>query len=187
MIFWYLLLAFLIIFVPVWLSYEYFQLKTGVPTFPTMPSMRKKIIEVLKMDFDARPENRPYRIIDLGSGSGQLSWRIAKLMPEAEIIGIEISFIPWLRSVLRQRLFGPKNLSYQRIDFWPYDISSAHAVITYLPGTIMERVGIKLQKELKPGTLVLAATFALKAGWEPYETFDIRVPMKVKLSLYRQK
>jgi hypothetical protein len=180
------LIGFLIVFVPIWLSYEYYQKKTGVPVFPTLPPIRRKIIELMKKDAEERSDKRPYQILDLGSGSGQLTWRLAKQMPHAHVTGIELSYVPWLRSVIRQKLFGPKNLEYKRVDFWGYDASGADAVITYLPGIIMERVGAKLKKELKPGTFITANAFYLRAGWEPIETFEIRVPMKIKLFVYRQ-
>jgi hypothetical protein len=180
-----LLLGFLVVFVPVWLSYEYYQYKTGIPVFPTMPPMRRKIIELLKKDAEARGL-RPYTIIDLGSGSGQLTWRIARAMPEAHVIGLELAFIPWLRSVVRQRLFGPKNLEYKRVNFWTYDVGAADALTAYLLGTIMDQVSEKLRKELKPGALVLTNKFYLNDKWKPLETFYIRIPMKARLSVYRQ-
>ena len=180
-----IVLIFLVVFFILFGFYEYYERKTGVPVFPTMPAVRKKIISLLQEDCAARP-SLPSVIYDLGSGSGQLTWRIARALPQSRVVGIELSYIPWLRSVLRQRLFGPKNLSYKRLDFWPCDISDASAIVTYLPGKIMERVGEKLRKELKTGTLVIANGFALRAGWEPQETFVVRVPFKMKVFVYRQ-
>ncbi len=168
------------------ISYEYYEHKTKVSVFPTMPGIRNKIIEILKNDRTVRQADETYTILDLGSGSGQLTWRIAQALPKAKVVGIELSYIPWLRSVLRQRLFGPANLSYLRLDFWPYDTSSFHAVVTYLPGRIMDRVGEKLRKELKPGALVVANTFPLKADWTPLETQTLKAPFKTNLYVYRQ-
>lgn len=182
----YILYALTIMLVSITGSYLYYHFKTGVPTFPTMPPMRRKMIEVLQDDAARRLNARPYTIIDLGSGSGQLSWRIARAMPHAYVIGIEVSIIPWMRSVIRQRLFGPSNLAYKRMDFWTYDTSKADAVVAYLLHPIMERVGQKLRKELKPGSIVLASKFPLGAGWLPYETFDITFPLPMSLLQYRQ-
>jgi trans-aconitate methyltransferase len=167
------------------LSYEYFERKTGVAVFPTMPRVGRKIIEILKRDAQSRT-GKPYAILDLGSGSGQLAWKIARAMPQAHITGLELAYLPWLRSVVRRRLFGPSNLTYKRLDFWPYDTSSADAVVTYLPGRIMDRVGEKLRKELKPGTLVIANTFPLRADWVADETLSLRAPFKTNVFVYRQ-
>ena len=181
-----ILLALLIIFFIIVASYDYYEAQTGVPTFPTMPAVRRKMIELLKKDAQERGI-KDYSVIDLGSGSGQLTWRLARAMPDAKFLGIELSYIPWWRSIMRQRLRGPHNLEYKRLDFWPFDISNASAIITYLPGKIMERVGQKLHKELKPGTLIIANGFYLRDGWEPLETLTVRVPFKMKVYIYRQK
>lgn len=179
---WIIFFAIIVAFAGVCLSYVYYELKTGVPTFPTMPAMQEKIIALLRADMAARPHIRPYTIIDLGSGSGQMTQRIARALPEARIIGIEISFVPWLRSYVRQKFFGPTNVVYKRLDFWPYDSSEADAVITYLLASIIDRVGTKLRRELKPGTLILANTFPLGDGWQPVETFSIDAPFFASLS-----
>jgi hypothetical protein len=180
-----ILIGFLAVFTPVWLSYEYYQHKTGVPVFPTMPPMRRKIIEILQRETGASTV-RPFTIIDLGSGSGQLTWRIARAIPETHVIGLELALIPWLRSVIRQRLFGPRNLEYKRVNFWNYNVGDADAVTAYLLGPIMDQVSDKLRKELKPGALVLTNKFFLSGEWKPLETFDIKIPLKATLSVYRQ-
>ena len=171
----------------VFLTYEYYERKTGVPTFPTMPPVRRRIAAKLQAELK-RTGQQPFRVLDLGSGSGQLGFTIARAIPAAAVTGIELSYIPWLRSVIRQRLWGVKNLTYLRQDFWPYDISQFDAVVTYLPGTIMEKVGDKLHRELKPGTLIIANVFALRAGWEPIESLDIKFYLffKTKLFVYRK-
>jgi precorrin-6B methylase 2 len=165
--------------------YEYEEAKTGVATFPTMPKVRRKIIEILQHETESCPM-RPFVVLDLGSGSGQMTWRLARALPEAKVIGIESAYVPWLRSVWRQRLFGPSNLVYKRLDFWPYDCSEASALVTYLPGKIMDRVGEKLRRELRPGALVIANVFPLRGGWEPYEVIGLRAPFKTKVYVYRQ-
>jgi SAM-dependent methyltransferase len=178
-------LVLLVLFFMAVASYDYYERKTGVPTFPTLPAVRKKMIELLQKDAEARPAH-PYTVLDLGSGSGQLLAKIARAMPQARFIGIELSFIPWLRSVVRQRLFGPKNIEYKRLDFYGYDCSVADAVVTYLPGKVMERVGAKLRKELKPGTLIVTNGFALRADWQPIEAMTVGTLIKLKVFVYRQ-
>lgn len=170
-------------------SYFYFTLKTGVPTFPTMPGPRRKMIEVIQADMQERGVTSlgaalPYTIVDLGSGSGQLSWHIAKALPHARVIGIELSPIPWLRSVIHQKLFGPANLSYVRTDFWSYDLGGADVVVTYLMEQLMERVKAKLQEELKPSALVISNKFTYQ-GWEPAAKFHFPLPFNINLFVYR--
>lgn len=181
---WYPLI--LLVIFALFLSHEYYNFKTGVPTLASFPSARRKIIEMLQKDFAARTaSSRPYTILDLGSGSGQLSWRIARALPNARVIGIEISFIPWLRSVLRQKIFGPKNLEYQRADFWTFDCAGIDAVVTYLTENIITRVGEKLRKELKPGALIVANDTALRGDWRPVEALPTGF-LKMQVFVYRQ-
>ncbi len=170
-------------------SYFYFTLKTGVPTFPTMPGPRRKMIEVIQADMQEKGVANldpalPYTIVDLGSGSGQLSWHIAKALPQARVIGIELSPIPWLRSVLHQKLFGPANLTYLRRDFWSYDLGGADVVVTYLMEQLMERVKAKLQEDLKPGAMVISNKFTYN-GWDPAATFHFPLPFNINLYVYR--
>jgi trans-aconitate methyltransferase len=167
------------------LSCEFYALKTGVPTVASFPSMRRKIIDILQKDFAAKPKATPYIIIDLGSGNGQLTWRIARALPDARVIGIELSVIPWLISALWQRLFGPANLEYRRADFWPYDCSRADAVVTYLTENIIDRVSQKLRDELKPGATVVANDVRLRGDWQPVETHDTGF-LHFKVFIYRQ-
>jgi SAM-dependent methyltransferase len=177
--------ALLILFIPIAASYLFYLFKTGVPTFPTMPPMRNKMIEILSEDARASA-SRPYTIVDLGSGSGQLSRAIALALPEAHVIGIELSPIPWLRSVLRQKLLGPANLEYKRVDFWTYDVSHTDALVNYLMESLMERVSEKLRRELKPGALVVASKFKLRGSWRPFASYDIGLPLPMTVRLYRQ-
>lgn len=192
---WLIFFIIIIVVAAICFSYTYYHFKTGIPTFPTMPAMQEKIIALLKADMAARPTVRPYTIIDLGSGSGQMTQRIARALPEARIIGIEISPFPWLRSVVAQRLLGPKNVSYYCKDFWPYDSSAANAILVYLffMPHIIDRMSTKLRQELKPETLVVANTFPLSGDWHASETHSIDCPFFVSLSgkaqlhIYRQE
>jgi trans-aconitate methyltransferase len=166
-------------------SYGYYCLRTGVPTFPSMPVARDKITALLQADCAARSQDKPYKIYDLGAGSGQLSWHIARAMPQAQIIGIELSFVPWLRATIWQKLTRQQNLRYLRVNFWNYPIADADAVLTYLMEAIMPRVSAKLRQELRPQTMVISNKFPLPE-WEPIDTFTLQSAFSKKLLVYRQ-
>jgi methylase of polypeptide subunit release factors len=165
---------------------EFYALKTGVPTVASFPSARRKIVEILKNEAAKKSQSKNFTIIDLGSGNGQLARQAAKALPDARVLGIEISFVPWAFSVLRQRLFGPENLEYIRKDFWPYDISTADAIIVYVTENIFDRLGQKLENELKPAAIVVANDTNLRGGWIPEETRDTGF-LKLKVFVYRKK
>ncbi len=168
------------------ISYAYYDFRYGAPTYPTNAAVRQRIIEILRADWQSRGSGA-YHVLDLGSGSGQLTWYIARAMPEVQVTGIEISPIPWLRSVVRQKLFGPPNLRYLRCDFWGYDCRQHQAVITYLLGPLMPRVSQKLWDELPAEALVISNRFPLQEPpWPLAVSVDVPFLFKSTLHLYRK-
>ena len=159
----------------------------GVPNIRTAPAIRKKIIEILKADFAARGK-KPYIIIDLGSGNGLFTREIAQALPEARVIGLEISpqQVAWSDHIKQKTNLN--NLTYEKADFLARDLSEADAVVFYLVSTLMESVGKKLQQDLKPGTLVTSNRFRLGGGWMPEQTLEIQTlyPHQKKLNIYRK-
>lgn len=167
------------------MSYAFYDFLYGAPTYPTIKAVRQRIIEILRADQQAYGKGT-YKVLDLGSGSGQLTWHIALALPEAQVTGIEISPIPWLRSVLRQKLFGPDNLRYLRSNFWKYDCRDNQVVVTYLLGPLMPRVSLKLWDDLPTGSLVISNRFPLNDPWPPGEAVDVPSLFKSTLYLYRR-
>lgn len=166
----------------------------GAPNIKTARPIRSKIIELLKDDYARKksagkidPDTNPYVIIDPGCGNGTFSREMARALPEARIIGIEISRIAYWRCLLGLKLSGLKNLEYTRSDFFDFDMSIADAVIIFQHIYDMTALGEKLKQELKPDTLVTSNKFKLAAGWEPDEYIDISTihPNQKTLHLYR--
>lgn len=177
-------LALLVIFFLV-MSTEYFSWRTGVPTVASFRPTRSKIIDALKARAAAHKGSAPFSIIDLGSGHGQLAAQIARALPDAEVTGIEISFVAWAIACLRKIIFGPKNMTFKCIDFWPYDCSKADAIVLFLTPNVIDRISQKLLAELKPGAIVVSNECALSGGWEPVEIIDTGL-YKVQIFVYRQ-
>ena len=176
-----LLTLLLIVILIAFLSTEYYAFKTGVPTIASFPSARRKVLEVLQKHMGAQT----CTILDLGSGNGQLANKIARSFPTATVMGIEISLVPWLFSVLRQRLFGPANLTFLRMNFWTYDCSTTDIIIIFLTENIIDRVSTKLQQELKEGALIIANDTALRGKWAPIDTLNTGL-FNMKIFVYRQ-
>jgi SAM-dependent methyltransferase len=181
MIIWYIL-AFILLLVAIT---ELSTWRTGVPTVASFRPSRRKIIEALTKYSAAHTSPTPYTIIDLGSGNGQLASKVAKNLPQTEVTGIEISPVPWLLSYLRRAIFGPRNLKFLRVDFWPYDCSKTDAIIAYLTGPVITRVSEKLRKELKPGAIIITNEIPLQGDWKPLEIIETGF-LKMKIYVYRQ-
>ena len=177
--FWFLLLML------AWQAYNLI-FNRGVPNIRTAPAVRKKIIELLKADFTARGK-KPYTIIDLGSGNGLLTREIAAAMRDVRVIGIEISAPQVAWSLRQKQKLKLDNLDYEKADFLRRDLSEADAVVFYLVSTLMESVGKKLHKDLKPGTLVISNRFRLGDGWVPNEVVEVKTfyPHQKKVNVYR--
>lgn len=179
MIVWYVLLFILALVAMT----EFSTWRTGVPTVASFRPSRRKIIEAL-IKYGS-PATSPCTIIDLGSGNGQLATKIARALPHASVTGIEISAVPWLISFLRRAVFGPGNLVFKRVDFWPYDCARTDAVVVYLTGPAIERVSHKLRAELKPGAIVITNEIPLQGDWQPIEIFETGF-LNMKVYVYRQ-
>src|ERR1700733_12397083 len=82
-LFWFL------VFMLVWQGYVLL-FNRGVPNIRTAPAIRKKLIALLKNDA-AQKGKQPYTIIDMGSGNGLFTRQIARAMPHAKVIGLELS------------------------------------------------------------------------------------------------
>ena len=184
MVLWYVI-GFILVLIA---SCEFYALKTGVPTVTSNPSARRKMIELLKEEAALRTRERPFTILDLGSGTGKLALEIGRALPSARVVGLEISLVPYLLSLLRQRIWGlfwaTANVAYKREDFWPYDLSGVDAVVIFINGNIRERMAAKLKAALPSGALVISNETHLP-DWTPLATHTVGL-LKLKVVVYRQ-
>jgi len=129
-------------------------LRTGISP---MPSSRNATLTMLGEvgTADAGP------IIDPGSGWGTVVIATAKKYPQRQVIGYELSPIPWLISVLRKHLCRTHNLSLYRVDFLKADLSNATTLLCYLFPGGMRALEKKLHQEENKIQLVISNTFAL--------------------------
>jgi len=102
------------------------------------------------------------KIYDLGSGWGGLAFSLARQYPNQNIVGIEISLIPWLCSRVRLLLWPQDNLNFWWGNFFKISLSDAKLVICYLFPKTMWKLSRKLRNELICGSFVLSNTFAFR-------------------------
>lgn len=180
MILWYLF-GLILVLIGVCEIYAY---KTGVPTVTSTPAVRKKMREILEAESAKHKSDKPFEILDLGSGTGKLTLEIGRDLPQASITGIEISIVPYILSLVRKFFWRNKNVTYKRENFWPYDISNVNAITIYMTAKIQERMEKKLRAELPTGTLIILNETHLP-GWDPIETHTVGV-FNVKVVVYRK-
>lgn len=90
---------------------------------------------------------------DLGSARGKLAAGLAKDLPELNIIGIDNSRLRTLVAKSRSKFL--KNLHFRKENLFQTNVSAADIVYVYLPQELMPDLEVKLQKELKPGSIVI--------------------------------
>jgi len=129
----------------------------GAVYLPTQKQTVKKMIELAKI----KPGEKA---VDLGSGDGRLVIALAKSGAEAH--GFEINPILVLLArinILRAGLRG-KAFVHCR-SFWNENFSEFDIVVIFGIGHIMDKLGKKLDKELKKGTRVVSNSF-LFPNWQ---------------------
>ena len=160
-----------------------YTLVTGSPPTPTSPRVRRAMMHLLPRHLPIRSDGKTGKVYELGAGWGGNVIALAKTYPEAEIVGIERSPLPWLFS--RLRLIGQRreNASFELGDFTAQPLSDASLVVCYLSGPQMAVLADKLADELTPGTLVMTHTFAIP-DWRPVDTVQADDMYRSPIYLY---
>lgn len=142
------LVGFLTLLLIYWNTFQ-----SQVPFYPSSVSLWKLVVKII-------PKSRPIKMIDIGSGLGDLILNVAKHRPESELVGIEIAPLPWLVSSLRALLarstarFTYKN--YLKMSLKEYDV-----VFAYLSPVAMPQLWEKAFQEMRPGTLLISHEFKI--------------------------
>lgn len=111
-----------------------------------MPSSRKAHQSVFAMMEENKNFNKGQglTLIDCGSGWGHLVFQLARRYPEANIVGYELSIIPWLTSNLLARFLLISNLTIYRGNFLgtdlPVPLSQGDYLFTFLSTGGMQKL-----------------------------------------------
>ena len=129
-------------------------LQTGIPPMKSSG----KACQAMLASID-RPVNG--LLIDLGSGWGTLVIALARKYPHQQVIGYELSWFPWLISIIRKYSLHLENLTLYRKDFKKAELSNASILFCYLSPEGMLSLQEKLKRELSNEILVVSNTFVL--------------------------
>lgn len=154
-----------------------YTLITGIPPMPTMPWTLRKIIPLVGDAFSGT-------LYELGSAWGGPALALARFHPHARIIGIEQSPLPLLWSRARAAFGAIPNVEFRRNDLFQESFHDADVLFCYLSPDIMARLKEKLEKELRPGTILISHAFAMP-GWTPAETKHLPGLYPTPVYLYR--
>jgi hypothetical protein len=127
--------------------------RSQVPFYPSRPSVWKQVAKIM-------PKDRQIRLIDIGSGIGDMSMYISKVRPDSQVEGIEIAPLPWIISLLRTKISRSKAVfklgDYHTLNFADYDI-----IFAYLSPAAMLSLWQKASKEMKTGSMLISLEFEI--------------------------
>lgn len=139
------------------LSLYWTTFKTQVPFYPSRPAVWKALHQLLQTH---RQDNQSLRMIDIGSGLGDMSMYMAKVRAQDQVEGIEIAPLPWLISVVRAQLKRSRAQfklgNYDDLNFADYDV-----VFAYLSPAAMSRLWQKAHHEMRTGSLLVSLEFPI--------------------------
>lgn len=123
----------------------------GAPFEPMPKEDIKKILKILEK---MKSRKRNIKIVDLGSGNGDIIFELSKKNYRA--VGYEINPILFLYSKIKRRILKAYNTEIYFSNFWKKNLSNFDVVVVFQIGYIMEKLEKKLKKELKKRALIIS-------------------------------
>jgi hypothetical protein len=158
-------------------SLLYYTVKLGISPMPSSSKAYSTMMELVN-------ETGSGSIIDLGSGWGNFVIRIAKRNPQRQVIGYELSLLPWITSTLLKKALGLENLTLYRQNFYNVNLSGTSVLVCYLYPEAMNKIKNKLILERPKVDFLISNNFALPS-WQSYKVVPIDDFYKSPIYLYK--
>lgn len=163
-------------------SIFYYEKKFNAPPIPTLPWVKKAMIDGLKKYLDPQGS---HDIRELGCGWGGVVFGIGKAFRTSKVIGYEISPAPfWWAKMRRLLSFRCRHVKIYNRDFMKEDLRTTNALLLYLSPQNMSDLKPKLESELPKGAIIISNGFPMK-GWTAIETLKTNVFMEIPIHVYR--
>jgi hypothetical protein len=147
-----------------------------------MPSSNK----AYKAMMNLAEETGTGTIIDLGSGWGNFIIPMAKRYPQRQLVGYELSLLPWFISCLLKRVLGLKNITLHRQNFYQADLMNAEIVVCYLFPDAMTKIKNELLNEQHKIKFIISNNFALPS-YKPKKVIVLDDFYRTPIYLYKLK
>jgi hypothetical protein len=125
--------------------------RTQVPFYPSRLHVWQQVLQLI-------PQDRNIRMVDIGSGLGDLLMYMAKAKPQSHFEGVEIAPLPWLISALRA-FFRKSNARFKLGNYHALDFSEYDIVFAYLSPAAMQALWEKAVQEMSAGSLLISYEF----------------------------
>ena len=149
--------------------------RKGAPYLPTFGKKLNSMFDLIRNHVShsqyMQHERTQLRFVDLGSGDGRVVFRAAREGLFDKSVGYEINPALHIFANFR-RLITPRywtNTQFYMRDLWKTPLHQYDVVAVYGLSPIMQRLGTKLEKELKDGSIVVSNVFAIP-GWRISDT-----------------
>jgi len=150
----------------------------GISPAPTLPQMARMMMEQCPVQVQGD-------ILELGCGWGGLALKLAAKYPQNNVIGYEMSWVPYLVSSLREKIYVGHNLKIVRGNFYDVPFNNAGLVMCYLSPQHMVKLEEKFLRELPTGAQVISSTFYCPT-WTPIRTQDVKRLVNSKIFVYEK-
>lgn len=127
---------------------------TRVPFYPSFPATWRAMQHILQQ----HAGDRPLRVLDIGSGIGDVCMLLSRQRPQDQVEGVEIAPLPWLVSLIRTTLSGSR-ARFTLGDYRQNSFAGLDVVFAYLSPAVMADVWQKVRGEMRPGSLFVSLEF----------------------------
>lgn len=155
-------------------------LTSRVPFIPVPNS----ILQQIEKSLDTHTGDIVY---DLGCGDGRVLLYMARKNKDIQYIGIENGPFPYILAKFGawlDRVRGKSNVQIIHGDFFAHDLSKATHIFAYLYPQVMDDMLGKFDRELRPGTRLVSASFKFTLKKEIGEVDPARGAKQLARKLY---
>lgn len=152
-------------------------LQAGISPMPSSDKARAVMLQLCA-------ETGSGAVYELGCGWGNLLIPLARKFPQRQIIGYELSLLPWLTCWLLIKALRLKNVTVCRANFLQADLSAAETIVCYLYPQGMQQLSEKLADSLGSRQYLISNNFALP-GFQPLQTVALQDFYRSPVYLYR--
>lgn len=150
------IILFILVFLIFMSLYTLFLIYSSLMGSPYVPTKSKKVLEILKHAYLKKGK----LFVELGSGDGRIvRWAVKKY----HVKGLGVDINPLL--VFWSKILGGKNIDFRVQNIFDVDLKNADYIYLFLMPKLIEKLALKMKKELKKGCIIISHGFPLK-GWE---------------------
>ena len=147
------------------------------PFICSLGAVKKTVLEEAERFLD---NNKNVKVTDLGCGSGSLLIPLAKKYPSVKFVGYEYDWFAF--SIAKLKTFYIPNLVVYKRNFLKEDLSEYDLVLGYWISGLVDKLGNKLNKELKKDAVIISEIFEVPV-LKPIKVIESSLFLK-KLNVY---